>query len=209
MASKREILETLSRAKLLELAKAFELTGLTGKPKAEVVRAMAGQRGVPVEKVLEQLNRAQLKAVCRALGLDDKGREKALLVARLVGDGADSTRPSRKTPSAGRKKKEPEQDAGKPEGTRTMAKKRKKAAGAKRPIEQYAHKGKTRVNNPPVGLVTPRSDPDSPRKTYEYDPHLDPQLVWAGKAERTSFEVPTASLHVHERIDPCSIIRAV
>jgi hypothetical protein len=27
----------------------------------------------------------------------------------------------------------------------------------KRPIEQYDHKSKTRVNNPPVGLVTPQS----------------------------------------------------
>ena len=26
-------------------------------------------------------------------------------------------------------------------------------------------------------------------KTYEYDPHLDPQLIWAGKTEHTSFEV--------------------
>ena len=31
------------------------------------------------------------------------------------------------------------------------------------------------------------------RVTYEYDPHLDPQLVWAGKAEHTSFEVDTVS----------------
>ncbi len=30
-----------------------------------------------------------------------------------------------------------------------------------------------------------------------------------GWAERTSFEVPTVSLHVHERIDPRSIIEAV
>ena len=42
-----------------------------------------------------------------------------------------------------------------------------------------------------------------------YDPHLDPQLQWAGKAEHTSFEVPTVSLHVHERIDPRTIIEAV
>ncbi len=28
----------------------------------------------------------------------------------------------------------------------------------KRPIEQYGHKGKERVNNPPVGLVTPERD---------------------------------------------------
>lgn len=30
-----------------------------------------------------------------------------------------------------------------------------------------------------------------------------------GKAEHTSFEVPTVSLHVHERIDPRTIIEAV
>src|SRR5690606_23293235 len=60
-------------------------------------------------------------------------------------------------------------------------------------------------------LVTPDTDPDAgqKRKTYVYDPHLDPQLQWAGKAEHTSFEVPTVSLHVHERIDPRTIIEAV
>ena len=36
-----------------------------------------------------------------------------------------------------------------------------------------------------------------------------PYLAWAGKAERTSFEVDTVSLHVHERIDPASILSAV
>jgi adenine-specific DNA-methyltransferase len=80
----------------------------------------------------------------------------------------------------------------------------------KRPIEQYDHKGKTRVNNPPVGLVTPKTDPlATTHKTYFYDPHLDPQLQWAGKKEHLSFDVPTVSLHVHERIDPRSIIEAV
>jgi len=89
--------------------------------------------------------------------------------------------------------------------------KAKKAAGnsKKKPIEQYAHKGKQRANNPPVGLVTQATDKESGKKTYSYDPHLDPQLVWAGKAERTSFEVPTVSLHVHERIDPRTIVEAV
>ncbi|PNU20416.1 site-specific DNA-methyltransferase [Geothermobacter hydrogeniphilus] len=36
-----------------------------------------------------------------------------------------------------------------------------------------------------------------------------PYLNWTGKAERTSFEVDTVSLHVHERIDPMSILSAV
>jgi len=87
---------------------------------------------------------------------------------------------------------------------------RKKTRKKKRPIESYEHKDKKRSNNPPVGLVTPETDPDAGAKnTYAYDPHLDPQLQWAGKAEHTSFKVPTRSLHVHERIDPRTIIDAV
>jgi adenine-specific DNA-methyltransferase len=85
---------------------------------------------------------------------------------------------------------------------------RKKKTG-KKPIEQYDHKGKQRVNNPPVGLVTPDTDKETGKKTYAYDPHIDPSLKWAGKAEHTSFEVPTVSLHVHERIDPRTIIESV
>lgn len=92
----------------------------------------------------------------------------------------------------------------------------RKNTTSKRSIQQYDHRDKTRVNVPPVGLVTPQTDPPpealppaKARKTYQYDPHLDPQLVWAGKAERTSFEVPTVSLHVHERIDPRTIVEAV
>jgi len=103
----------------------------------------------------------------------------------------------------------------------------KKSGGRppRRPIERYEHSDKKRINNPPVGLVTPETDPVAPtHKTYDYvfpvpsvkprremdyDPHLGPQLVWSGKKERTSFEVPTVSLHVHERIDPHTIIEAV
>lgn len=93
-----------------------------------------------------------------------------------------------------------------------MARRKNSASNpTKRPIESYEHRDKKRVNNPPVGLVTPETDPDAgqQKKTYAYDPHLDPQLVWAGKAEHTSFEVPTVSLHVHERIAPRTILEAV
>jgi adenine-specific DNA-methyltransferase len=83
------------------------------------------------------------------------------------------------------------------------------AKSTKRKIEQYQHADKKRANNPPVGLVTPATDKDAGKKTYAYDPHLDPSLQWAGKAEHTSFDVPTVSLHVHERIDPRSILDAV
>ena len=87
-----------------------------------------------------------------------------------------------------------------------MARRKRKT---RKEITNYAHADEQRVNNPPVGLVTPDTDRDAGKKGYAYDPHLDPQLVWAGKAERTSFELPTVSLHVHERIDPRTIVEAV
>ena len=78
----------------------------------------------------------------------------------------------------------------------------RRRAAAKREISAYDHKEEERLNNPPVGLVSPQTDKDTQRKTYAYDPHIDPSLQWAGKAEHTAFEVPTVSLHVHERIEP-------
>ncbi len=85
-----------------------------------------------------------------------------------------------------------------------------KRQNSKRLIESYDHTKKSRINNPPVGLVTPNTDPDKGQtQTYAYDQHIDPTLQWASKAERTSFEVPVQSLHVHERIDPRTIIDAV
>ena len=85
---------------------------------------------------------------------------------------------------------------------------RPRRSQSQRSIEAYDHTGQERLNNPPVGLVSPDTDRDAGRRTYEYDSHVDPQLQWAGKAEHTSFEVPTVSLHVHERIDPRTIIEA-
>lgn len=79
-----------------------------------------------------------------------------------------------------------------------------------KPLEQYEHKDKQRLNNPPVGLVDAHTDNGGQKKrSYQYDPHLDPQLQWAGKAEHISFGVPTVSLHVHERIDPRRIMESV
>lgn len=157
-------------------------------------------------------------------------------------------------------------------------------------IIAYQHDQKRR-NNPDVGVVTPETDPEQPRTTWAYDPHIDPALQfdsgrerieklihealdagrerlagfqqellawidhalagqdeaavrevvhnlrrrveetlpvpaerealeqlkqqsapylnWTGKAERTSFDVDTVSLHVHERIDPASILAVV
>lgn len=65
-----------------------------------------------------------------------------------------------------------------------------------------------RKNIPDAGLASYYKERREQKK-YEYDPHLDPQLVWAGKAEHTSFEVDTVALHIHERISTKAILKTV
>lgn len=77
-----------------------------------------------------------------------------------------------------------------------------------RDVETYTHDDKKRTNNPPVGMAQ-HDRGEEKVKTYQYDPHLDPTLQWAGKAEGMSFEVPTSSIHIHESIKPLNIIARV
>lgn len=80
-----------------------------------------------------------------------------------------------------------------------MAKGRNRKSPAKKAFEAYRHDKETRKNVVPVWLASYNTSKPKPKK-YEYDLHLDPRLVWAGKKEHTSLEVPTVSLHIHERI---------
>jgi adenine-specific DNA-methyltransferase len=84
----------------------------------------------------------------------------------------------------------------------------KAAAADEDRVGDYRHGDASRTNIPEAGLATQDTVPVEPRK-YSYDPHLDPQLVWAGKAEHTSFEVDTVSLHIHERVSTAAVLRAV
>ena len=77
-----------------------------------------------------------------------------------------------------------------------------------RDVEAYTHDDKKRTNNPPVGMAQ-HDKAEEKVKTYQFDPHLDPTLQWAGKAEGMSFDVPTSSIHIHESIKPHSIIARV
>ncbi|MDR3154609.1 MAG: site-specific DNA-methyltransferase [Deltaproteobacteria bacterium] len=81
-------------------------------------------------------------------------------------------------------------------------------AVGKRDIEAYTHDDKTRLNNPLAGLAAKDRQEDS-SKTYSFDPHISPELNWAGKAEGLSFSVPTLSIHIHESIKPLRIISSV
>lgn len=81
-------------------------------------------------------------------------------------------------------------------------------AAKMRDVEAYTHDDKKRTNNPPVGMAQ-HDKAEEKVKTYQFDPHLDPTLQWAGKAEGMSFDVPTSSIHIHESIKPHSIIARV
>jgi len=72
------------------------------------------------------------------------------------------------------------------------------------PIEDYEH-ATTRANNPLAGQAHLDRD-QTPVTQLTYDPHLDPQLVWAGKAEHAAVDVPAPSIHVHEELSAEKII---
>ena len=93
-----------------------------------------------------------------------------------------------------------------------MAKKKKSTR-----VQDYRH-DKKRKNNPPIGMVSYEPKISEPKiKRYGYDPHLSPQLIWAGKPglktieveDRSGIEVDSVSLHVHERVSAQAIIKAV
>ncbi len=142
MASKRKILETFSRQVLLDIAKNFEITGLTGKSKAEIIGALVGVRSVSAEAVLGLSSRENLKTICRDLGLDDKGREKQGLIDRLLGRSEPPPPPER-TVTAVMKKPAAEDDA----------------LGN---VEDYQNTGAKRKNNPPAKIAAKNMSDSQP-----------------------------------------------
>ena len=89
-----------------------------------------------------------------------------------------------------------------------MAARKKKDPNREIPVEDYEHSSAKRTNNPPAGLAHLDRD-ETPTKKLQYDPHLDPQMVWAGKAERSQADVPAPSIHVHEELSAQKIVGSV
>ena len=88
MPSKRDVLAQLSRDELLAVAERFELTVADRRVKDQLVEAAAASKKAGLADILGGLARDRLKELCRALGLDDAGKEKAPLVDRLTGVSA-------------------------------------------------------------------------------------------------------------------------
>ena len=69
-----------------------------------------------------------------------------------------------------------------------MAKKARKEED----VDSYRHEADTPKDAATVGLASYDTSKPKPKK-YACNPHLDPQLVWSGKKEHTSLEVPTVA----------------
>ncbi|MDB4946680.1 MAG: type restriction-modification system, subunit [Labilithrix sp.] len=88
MMQKRVVLEQLSRDELVAMASMFEVEVADKRAKTALVEALSAARRVKLGEYLTDLSRDRLKELCRGAGLDDGGREKSLLVERLVGKGS-------------------------------------------------------------------------------------------------------------------------
>jgi adenine-specific DNA-methyltransferase len=73
----------------------------------------------------------------------------------------------------------------------------------------FRHADTRHPNNSPTSVASTCEVRERQTTYYTYEPHLDLQFVWAGKAEHTSFEVDVVSLHIHERVSTRAILEAV
>src|SRR5438270_13908837 len=74
----------MKRGELGAAADRFELMVEDRRVKDSLIEALAASRRVRLTVLLDDLPRVRLKEICRALGLDDPGREKATLITRLA-----------------------------------------------------------------------------------------------------------------------------
>ena len=84
MPTKRAILAQLTATELRTNVDRYDLYVDDRRVKSQVVAALAGARKARLDELLPELSRNHLKELCRAFSLDDSGRKKADLVARLL-----------------------------------------------------------------------------------------------------------------------------
>ena len=109
MPTKHAILSGLSAEDLRAYVDHYELKVDDRRVKTQLVDALVGCEEATIEKILGEWSRDNLKALCRALDIDDSGRRKADIIARLIGSGEEmggnDTRESEPRRESGRARK--------------------------------------------------------------------------------------------------------
>lgn len=101
---RRSALEQLPRDRLITLTAHFGLDVGDKRVVENHVSALVGSRNLEFADVLGLLKREELQKICDALGLDRGGREKDVLIARILGQGESEQVPlplAEKVPSVG------------------------------------------------------------------------------------------------------------
>ena len=94
MPSKRQVLDQLKRDELIAAVERFELPVADRRVRDLLIDALGSSRKASLADILGDLKRARLKELCRALGLDDGGREKTVIIERLGGKGPATPEPA-------------------------------------------------------------------------------------------------------------------
>ncbi len=84
--STRTILETLPKPRLEELGRSFAVTVPPSATREAQVASLVEAGVIRFRDLLAALGRDELKAACRSHGLDDSGRARPQLAARLLAD---------------------------------------------------------------------------------------------------------------------------
>ncbi|MDD3149365.1 MAG: site-specific DNA-methyltransferase [Candidatus Gastranaerophilales bacterium] len=89
-----------------------------------------------------------------------------------------------------------------------MARQKNPITTAAVPVKSYKHEGKrVRIPTQEESIKMSPRDKKPVKKMYDYDPSLDPQLIWAGKKEQgAEFGVATVPIYVQEKVAPEAII---
>lgn len=103
MSSKREILGVLTRPELQDLSDRFEVQVADRRVRDQLIDALASSRRAAVGDLLGGFSRDRLKELCRQLGLDDTGKEKAALIDRLAGGKRETAPEPVAAPPSGRR----------------------------------------------------------------------------------------------------------
>jgi len=76
------------------------------------------------------------------------------------------------------------------------------------PVKSYKHTGKrARIPTQEESIKLSARDKKPIKKKYDYDPSLDPQLIWSGKKEQgAELAVPTVPIYKQEEIAPEALI---
>ena len=101
MTFKRRALGALTRAELLEIGRGLELDVSTGMRLDELIDAVAGSKRATLERILPSLSRDTLKSICFAVGEPAEGREKQIIIDRILAASGVDDRPAPKGKKGG------------------------------------------------------------------------------------------------------------